>query len=60
MGDERQCYFMVLLGKNHIKEAQLFFHASTYIFQVHNLDTEKFWIKLNSRKYEAMVTVMLK
>lgn len=51
---------MVLLGKNHIKEAQLFSHASAYILWVHNLDTELFWIKLNSRKYEAMVTVMLK
>lgn len=51
---------MVLLGKNHIKEAQLFSHASTYILWVHNLDTELFWIKLNSKKYEAMVTVMLK
>ena len=38
------------IEKNHIKEAQLFSHASTYILWVHNLDTEIFWIKLNSRK----------
>lgn len=41
--------FYGIVRKKSYKEAQLFSHASTYILWVHNLDTEKFWIKLNSK-----------
>lgn len=33
-------------NKKHIKETQLFSHASTYILWVQNQNTEIFWDKL--------------